>query len=127
MGQIKQNLDTLKTTDVYSLLMFVLYKLMDIPEYSSLSELVYIIDRKNLLKLCEYFGGTTIKIPTIEELQQLTYALLLYQYVDIDHMEYNAAIALIGHESKDLRQVKISYNKLKQVLQNYQFINRTGD
>lgn len=127
MGQIKQNLDTLKTTDVYSLLMFVLYKLMDIPEYSSLSELVYIIDRKNLLKLCEYFGGTTIKIPTIEELQQLTYALLLYQYVDIDRMDYEKAIVLIGHESKDLRQVKIRYNKLKQVLQNYQFINRTGD
>lgn len=127
MGQIKQNLDTLKTTDVYSLLMFVLYKLMDIPEYSSLSELVYILDRKNLLKLCEYFGGTTIKIPTIEELQQLTYALLLYQYVDIDRMDYEKAIVLIGHESKDLRQVKISYNKLKQVLQNYQFINRTGD
>lgn len=127
MGRIKQNLDTLKTTDVYSLLMFVLYKLMDIPEYSSLSELVYILDRKNLLKLCEYFGGTTIKIPTIEELQQLTYALLLYQYVDIDRMDYEKAIVLIGHESKDLRQVKISYNKLKQVLQNYLFINRTGD
>ena len=127
MGQIKQNLDILKTTDVYSLLMFVLYKLIDVPEYSSLSELVYILDKKNLLKLCEYFGGTTIKIPTMQELNQLTYALLLYQYVDIDHMEYNAAIALIGHESKDLRQVKIAYNKLKEVLQNYQFINRTED
>lgn len=127
MGQIKQNLDLLKSTDVYSLLMFALYKLIDIPEYSSLSELVYILDKNNFLKLCEYFGGTTIKIPTTQELQQLMCALLLYQYVDIDHMDYDKALVLIGNESKDLRQIKINYVKLKEVLQNYEFVTRVDN
>ena len=84
---IKQNLDNLKSADIYSMILFALYKLIDIPEYSALSELAYVLDRKNLLNLCEYFGGITIKIPTIDELTELTDALLLYQYVKIDKLK----------------------------------------
>ena len=62
-----KDLTTLKEPDLYSLSMFTLYKLVDIPEYSSISELSYILDKTNLLKLCEYFGGTTIKIPTLND------------------------------------------------------------
>ena len=63
---IKEELNQLKETDVYSMLLFVLYKMRGIEEYSILSELAYILDKKNLLNLCEYFGGLTIKIPTID-------------------------------------------------------------
>ena len=66
MSTINSNLNTLKERDVYSLLLFCLYKLSDIPEYSSLSELVYVMDKKNFLNFCEYFGGQTIKVPTID-------------------------------------------------------------
>ena len=76
--KIKEAVATLKETDIYSLMLFAMFKLRDIPEYSSLSELVYILDKDSLLKLCEYFGGTTIKIPTIEELETLLYALTIY-------------------------------------------------
>ena len=61
----------LKYIDVYSLMLFAMFKLRDIPEYASLSEMVYILDKDSLLKLCEYFGGLTIKIPTIEELESI--------------------------------------------------------
>ena len=114
----------LKDTDCYSLLLFCLYKLLEIPEYSSLSELVYVLDRKNLLNLCEYFGGQTITIPTIDELEMLTYSLLLYQYVNIEKKDYTEALELIGHESKDLRRVKKFYTKLCEVLEKYEFISR---
>lgn len=119
--KIKEELEKLKSVDVYSLLMFALFKLRDIPEYATLSELVYLIDRENLLKLCEYFGGLTISIPTIDELESLVYSLLLFQYVDIDKMKYDDAIELIGHKSSDLRKVKADYVSLKELLGKYDF------
>ena len=118
---IKKDLENLKQIDIYSLLLFSLYKMIPIPEYSSIAELVYILDKDNMLNLCEYFGGQTIKIPTIKELESLVYSLLLFQYTKIDNMDYDQAIELIGHESKDLREVKANYRKLLEVLANYDF------
>ena len=119
-------LNNLRERDLYSLSLFSLYKLIGNPEYSSLSEMVYVLDKENLLNLCEYFGGQTIRIPTIEELTNLVYSLLLYQYVKIEKMPYDRGIELIGHESKDLRAVKANYRKLCEVLKDYDFQPR-GD
>ncbi len=116
---VKKSLMTLKDVDIYSLSMFTLYKIKDIPEYSAISELPYVLDRNNMLKFCEYFGGRTIKVPTVEELHSLMYLLLLYQYVNIEGMKYDDAITLIGYDSKNLRKVKSSYIKLCKVLENY--------
>jgi hypothetical protein len=122
--KIKENLLTLHDMDIWSLILFVLYKLKDIPEYSTISEMAYVLDKDNLLKLCEYFGGITIKIPTIDELELLIYSLVLYQYVNLDHMEYDKAIELIGKESIDLRAVKSGYIKICEVLSKYNFKSR---
>jgi len=70
------------------------------------------------------FGGQTIRIPTIHELESLIYSLLLYQYVKIDGMDYKKALELIGHESCDLRAVKTQYLQLSKVLDNYSFKHR---
>ena len=118
------DIKTLKDTDCYSLILFCLYKLIDVPEYSSLSELVYVLDKQNLLNLCEYFGGQTITIPTIDELEALTYALLLYQYVNVEKKDYAESLELIGNDSKDLRLVKKSYTKLCEIIEKYSFIPR---
>lgn len=116
---IKKTITMLKDIDIYSLSMFTLYKLTEIPEYSTISELPYILDRDNMLKLCQYFGGRKIKIPTIEELHSMMYLLLLYQYVNIDNIEYDEAVKMIGYESRNLRQVKAAYTKLCKVLDKY--------
>lgn len=118
---IRTNIENLKQTDFYSLLLFSLFKMTDHPEYSSLSQLAYVLDRENLLNLCEYFGGQTLKIPTMKELESLIYSLLLYQYVKIDNMEYNNALELIGHESCELRQVKKGYHSLCKIMEKYTF------
>ena len=125
MSRIKEELATLKETDIYSLLLFSLFKLRNVPEYASLSELVYILDKDSLLKLCEYFGGMTLKIPTVNELESLVYTLVLYQYVNIDGMDYNEAIKLIGHKSSDLKRVKSDYRKLCALLEEYDFKRRS--
>lgn len=121
MSKIKKDIAKLKDVDIYSLMLFVLYKIKDVPEYSTLSELAYILDKENLLKLFEYFGGLTIKIPTIDELEGIIYAMVLYQYVNIDGMDYDVAVKLIGHSSDELRKVKSNYNKICEVLDKFDF------
>ena len=122
--KIKENLLTLHDMDRWSLVLFVLYKMIGIPEYSTISELAYVLDKDSLLKLCEYFGGITIKIPTIDELELLIHSLVLYQYVNIDNMEYDKAIEIIGKNSIDLRAVKSCYLKICEVLSKYEFKSR---
>lgn len=117
----KKSLNNLKDTDVYSLSMFVLYKLIDIPEYSITGELPYVLDKKNLMDFCTYFGGRTIKVPTIQELHSIMYLLLLYQYTKIEGKSYDEAINLIGYKSSELRSVKTAYNKICEVLDKYNF------
>lgn len=124
MSRPKTELDNLRTKDIYSLILFALFKLKDLPEYSALSELAYILDKENLLKLCEFFGGMTITIPTMQELESIVYSLVLYQYVNIDGMEYNDAVQLLGKKSCDLRTVKSAYVKLVAILDKYDFNKR---
>lgn len=120
----KNQIAKLRDVDVYSVILFALYKIKDIPEYSTLSELAYILDKNSMLKLCEYFGGMTLKIPTIDELETLIYSLLLYQMVDVDGKTYDEAISVIGAKSIDLRAIKSGYEDLKKVLEKYSFSNR---
>lgn len=117
----KKCINTLKDVDIYSMSMFVLYKLTSIPEYSVVGELPYILDKKNLLDFCNYFGGRTIKVPTLNELHSMMYLLLLYQYTKIEGKSYDEAIKLIGYKSSELRSVKTAYNRVCEVLDKYNF------
>lgn len=119
-----QELNNLKSQDIYSLILFALYKLREIPEYSTLSELAYIVDKENLLKLCEYFGGLTIKIPTIEDLEFTMYALSVYQHVNIEGMQLDEALRGSGCKHEDLTRVRSDYIKLCDILKKYNFTHR---
>lgn len=119
MSTIRKELDNLKMTDTFSLILFVLYKIRDVEEYSTISELAYILDKDALLDLCEYFGGMSIKIPSIDELESIINSLLLYQYINIDGYSYDEAIKKIGFDSFQLRQIKKDYNKICSILSEY--------
>ena len=121
---IKNELQKLKQIDIWSLMLFVLYNFQKVPEYSAISELAYILDEKNFLKLCEYFGGQTIKIPTIDQLEETIYAMLLYQYQDIENMPEKDAIALLRVDKEKERAIKGCYRVLKHVLKNYELSSR---
>jgi hypothetical protein len=123
---IRSELNNLKETDVWSLLLFVLYKMKDTPEFSSLSELAYILDKKSLLKLFEYFGGTTITIPTIDEFERLIYGLLLYEYVDIQKEDFEVALNKIKSSNVGRVDIKHYYKKVKETMNSYN-ISRRGD
>ena len=124
MAKINTEIAKLNEMDTYSLILFTLFKLRDIPEYATLSELVYILDKESLLKLCEYFGGLTLKIPTIEELEGIIYSLVLYQQVQIEGHTYDEAVNLLGKRAGDMRKIKADYDGLVKVLSEYQFEGR---
>lgn len=122
--RIKEELGNLKNSDFYSLILFVLYKVKDIPDYAALSELVFLLDKDSLLKLCEYYGGLTITIPTIDELESIVKSLLMYQMIDIEGKSYEDALTVIGYDSSDRRKAKSDYLKVKDVMNNYSFKSR---
>lgn len=90
-NNIKKNLNTLHLSDIYSLMLFVLFKVQDIPEYAVVSELCYLLDGANMTRLLTYFAGRTVTFPTESEMAIVTNALLMYQYINIDGETFTAA------------------------------------
>lgn len=118
---ISTEITNLTKNDIYSLMLFVMYKLKDSNEYSSLSQLSYILDEENLLKLCEYYGGTTIYIPKIEELEDMLNALLLFQKVDIEKQDLTKCLTTLDKKGENTKSIKKNYFVIKEVLKDFSF------
>ena len=118
---IKEQLNAMTTSDIYSLMMFVLFKLKDEEEYSTLSQLSYILDKENLLKLCEFYGGLTIHIPTIEELEIVLDALLLYQAVKLQHKDFSKTLSKFNVDAIQYKKICSCYEIVVDLLSNYKF------
>lgn len=88
---IKKNLNNLHLSDIYSLMLFILFKVQEIPEYATTSELCYLLDGANMTRLLTYFAGKTVTFPTESEMATVTNALLMYQYINIDGDTFTAA------------------------------------
>ena len=82
--KISEALRSMNKTDIYSLMLFVLYKMKEDPDYLTLTELCYILDGENLVRFLSYFGGMTIKVPESRDLRLVFQALRLYQFVNLE-------------------------------------------
>lgn len=123
---IKRELDILSLSDIYSLMLFILYKVQDIPEYAVVSELCYLLDSRSLTRLFAYFAGKTITIPTAEEFKVLTSALLLYQKINLDGKSFaDAQAELKDLTAKQKTEVTDLYLKIIPIINDYN-INRNG-
>mgnify|MGYP003302085682 CR=1 FL=1 len=118
---IKNYLNSLKNQDIYSLLLFTLYRCNNLPECSTLSELAYVLDEGNLLNLCECFGGLTLRIPTLSELENLVYALNIYKETHINKIQLNDVIDSLELPKQDIENVKYIYSQLLSVMEDCKF------
>ena len=117
---IKQNLNNLHLSDIYSLMLFIIYKIQDIPDYAVLSELCYLLDGANLTRLLTYFAGKTIKIPTEDEFDTMSKALLLYQYINLDGNSLSEAQSkLEGVTPKQKDKITELYLKIIPIMKQY--------
>lgn len=119
--ETRKKLDEMKTTDVYSLVLFALYKLTGVSGYSSLSELAYILDRQSLFNLLEYYGGQTITIPTMADLRRVIDGLLLYQLVKFEGIGLNEALKTLDKTEEQQKDIKKVYADLVDILDRYDF------
>ena len=119
----RTEIENLSEADIYSLTLFALYKAEGIPELSSLSQLAYLLDKQNLLKLCEYYGGLTIRIPTIAEIETLLHALLVYQLRDIEKKSEGDVYAELSKICVNIDEVEKRYFQVKELLKDYNFVS----
>jgi hypothetical protein len=119
-NNIKKNLNALHLSDIYSLMLFILFKVQEIPEYAVTSELCYLLDGANMTRLLTYFAGRTVTFPTESEMKTVTNALLMYQYINIDGDTFTAAqnkLANLTKKEKD--KVTELYVQLIPIMKKY--------
>jgi hypothetical protein len=115
--EMKKNINKLKEADLYNLILYTIFRFTDDPNYSIISELIYAIDKDNLLKLCSTFGGCTITIPTILELKVFTNALLIYYTSITEHLTFN----------ETYNKLKIDPSLKKPILKIYKTVSEVVD
>lgn len=113
------DIEKLKKNDIYSIILFLIYQLKQDDNYSTLSELIYILDKNSLLKLCQFYGGQTITIPKLDELENIIYALIIYQYVNIEHIPIEKCWQLIRNKKINKKQINKLYLKISEILNSY--------
>ena len=121
MNNIDRALNELKLTDIYSILLFALFKLKDDAKYSTLSELCYIIDNQSFIDMLKYFGGKTITFPTLSEFKDLVDSLCLYELVNMDKMDYSRALKELNIEKNRMKNISELYQKVCYILSTYNF------
>ena len=116
----KKDLDNLQLSDIYSLMLFILYKVQDIPEYAVLSELCYLLDGNNMTRLLTYFEGKTVTFPTASDFAIVSSALLLYQYINIDKLSFtDAQLKLTKLTAKQKEKATDLYLQILPIMREY--------
>ena len=119
-NSIKKDINNLHLSDIYSLMLFILFKVQEIPEYAVTSELCYLLDGANMTRLLTYFAGRTIKFPTESDLAVVTNALLMYQYINIDGETFVSAQNKLGElTKKEKDRVTELYVQLLPIMKQY--------
>ena len=124
-SNIIKALEELDKRDIYSLILFILYRLKEIPEYSTLSELVYILDNENFIKLINYYGGKTIRIPKVDELSTILDALLVYEREQNTDLPLSDICKDIGISKKEIPEILKILQLIPQLIDNYDFKRET--
>lgn len=116
MKEIPINLDGLSREDVFAVATALLYSLKDHPQYSIVSELFYILDYDNFIRLIKYFGGCEIRIPSSEEINNTLKLLLLYQYREVEEFSWEDSLKKAGIPESDSRSARTKLNSLIRIL-----------
>lgn len=120
MRQITKDLNTLRDDDLITILLYCLYKFTDDPDYATISELAYTLDKDNFYKMCATFGGTTLRIPTLDEYRMLVKVMLIFQYVNADGLSFVEACEKADVQNMDLDEISNLYSLMSEVLDSYE-------
>lgn len=120
MRQITKDINKLKEEDLITIMLHSLYKFTDDPSYSTLAELAYTLDKDSMYKLCATFGGTTFKVPTLNEYKLMAKVMLVFDYVN-HGMTFEEACEKTGvTDDEDLETVVKMYTIMSKVIESYE-------
>ena len=120
-NNILKALEELDKQDIYSLILFTLYRLKDVSEYSVLSELVYILDEKSFSRFLSYFEGQTIKIPKIQDLKNIINALLFYERKSNTDLTDDEILSDLNVSEKEKDTLYETINLISEIIKEYDF------
>ena len=120
-SNILKALEELDKQDIYSLILFTLYRLKDVSEYSVLSELVYILDEKSFSRFLSYFEGQTIKIPKIQDLKNIVNALLFYERKSNTDLTDDEILSDLNVSEKEKDTLYETINLISEIIKEYDF------
>ena len=120
-GNIIRALEELDKNDIYSLILFALYRLKDNSKYSTLSELIYVLDNENFIKFINYYGGKTITVPTIKDLTNILQALLAFEEMNNTDKSLDDILRDLSLTEKDKKEMIRTINLIEQIVGEYDF------
>lgn len=120
-GNIDKALEELNKQDIYSLILFVLYRLKNVSEYSILSELVYILDNDSFSRFMSYFEGQTIKIPRIQDLKDIVNALLFYEKKINSSLTDEEILNELNIPKCESEKINSTLNLISEIVKEYDF------
>ena len=119
-NNLKDTIDKLQLSDIYSLMFFILYKTQDIPEYATVREMCYLLDGNNMTRLLTYFAGKTITIPTAAELSILINSLMLYNSINLKGNSFAEAVEKLENVTEKQKEKIVElYLKIIPVMKEY--------
>ena len=120
MRQITKDLNTLRDDDLITIILYCIYKFTDDPDYATISELVYALDKDSMYKLCATFGGVTLKIPTLAEYKKMIKVVLVFDYVNREGLTFTEACKKAEIDDADLDEVIKMYSLFSEVIESYE-------
>ena len=123
---IDRDLSRFSQSDIYSIVCELLYKIKDDESYSVMSELAYILEKNSLIKFMQYFGGTTITVPTLTDFKQTIKIMQLYHYFNVENLPWKEALVKAGFERNETRSAQRRLMEFTKVLNSFK-AGRTYD
>lgn len=112
--------EKLKYDDIWNIILYAIYKMTADPKYSTISELIYTLDKENFNNFCSTFGGLTIKVPTQQEKELMINALTAYQLINFEHKTFNEVYLELELSRFQKNEFIKAYNTITDILKNYE-------
>ena len=119
MKQITKDLNLLKDEDLITILLYCLYRFKDDSDYSTLAELAFTVDKDSMYNLCATFGGTTLKIPTLDEYKTVAKVMLVFDFMNSDGLNFADSCDKAGLDCTNSEVIRL-YEIMKEVINLYE-------
>lgn len=111
----KQAIKELKQKDTSSLILFAMYVIGRLNDYKTLSDMMLTLGQRQFYELCQKFGGQTITVPTLDDIDKMINVLQLYNLVDVEGVDLPFATMKLQPSKEVLKD----YTRLERTLRRY--------